>query len=123
MSRREDVTPEAPIEAYHALLAGSAGERLAADTHEALEAQLARRGLVFGDRALCTVLRPRFYRPSTFRLLETRVRPLMRAFGLVSVEITTASSGGGLSIPGLAPDVADRLVQELALRAGIEEGT
>jgi uncharacterized circularly permuted ATP-grasp superfamily protein len=35
---------------------------------------------VFGDRALCTVLRPRFYRPSTFRLLETRVRPLMRAF-------------------------------------------
>jgi membrane protein YdbS with pleckstrin-like domain len=47
----------------------------------------------------------------------------MRAFGLVSVDITTAASGGGLSIPGLAPDIADRLVQELALRAGIEEGT
>lgn len=55
--------------------------------------------------------------------VETTVGPLMRAFGLVSVDITTASSGGGLSIPGLAPDVADRLVQELALRAGIEEGT
>ena len=55
--------------------------------------------------------------------VETTVGPLMRAFGLVSVEITTASSGGGISIPGLAPDVADRLVQELALRAGIEEGT
>lgn len=55
--------------------------------------------------------------------VETTVGPLMRALGLVSVDITTASSGGGLSIPGLSPDVADRLVQELALRAGIEEGT
>ena len=55
--------------------------------------------------------------------VETTVGPLMRAFGLVSVDITTASSAGGLTIPGLAPDVADRLVQELALRAGIEEGT
>jgi membrane protein YdbS with pleckstrin-like domain len=55
--------------------------------------------------------------------VETTVGPLMRAFGLVSVDITTASSSGGLTIPGLAPDVADRLVQELALRAGIEEGT
>ncbi|MGH3045068.1 MAG: PH domain-containing protein [Gaiellaceae bacterium] len=55
--------------------------------------------------------------------VETTVGPLMRAFGLVSVDITTASSGGSISIPGLAPDVADRLVQELALRAGLEEGT
>jgi uncharacterized protein len=55
--------------------------------------------------------------------VETTVGPLMRAFGLVSVDITTASSSGGLTIPGLAPEVADRLVQELALRAGIEEGT
>jgi membrane protein YdbS with pleckstrin-like domain len=55
--------------------------------------------------------------------VETTVGPLMRAFGLVSVEITTASASGGVTIPGLAPDVADRLVQELALRAGLEEGT
>jgi uncharacterized protein len=55
--------------------------------------------------------------------VETTVGPLMRAFGLVSVELTTASASGGVTIPGLAPDVADRLVQELALRAGIEEGT
>jgi uncharacterized protein len=55
--------------------------------------------------------------------VETTVGPLMRAFGLVSVDITTASSSGGLTIPGLTPEVADRLVQELALRAGIEEGT
>lgn len=80
MSRREDVTPEAPIAAYHALLAGSAGERLAADTHEALEAQLARRGLVFGDRALCTVLRPRFLSVVQHRALARRTEGLMRAF-------------------------------------------
>lgn len=55
--------------------------------------------------------------------VETTVGPLLRAFGLVSVEITTASASGGVTVPGLAPDVADRLVQELALRAGIEEGT
>jgi uncharacterized protein len=55
--------------------------------------------------------------------VETTVGPLMRAFGLVSVEITTASASGGVTIPGLAPGVADRLVQELALRAGLEEGT
>jgi hypothetical protein len=69
------------VAAYHDLLGGSAGERLAADTQGALDAQLARRGLVFGDRALCTVLRPRFYAADQFRLLGDRVRPLMRAFG------------------------------------------
>jgi uncharacterized protein len=55
--------------------------------------------------------------------VETTVGPLMRAFGLVSVEITTASASGGVTIPGLSPGTADRLVQELALRAGLEEGT
>jgi uncharacterized protein len=55
--------------------------------------------------------------------VETTVGPLMRAFGLVSAEITTASASGGVTIPGLAPEIADRLVQELALRAGLEEGT
>jgi len=71
--------PDAVI-AYHALLGGSAGERLAAESQGALDEQLARRGLVFGERALCTVLRPRLYTPEHFRLLTTRVRPLMRAF-------------------------------------------
>jgi hypothetical protein len=69
------------VAAYHELLAGQAGERLAADTQGALDAQLVRRGLVFGDRALCTVLRPRFYAADQFRALGDRVRPLMRAFG------------------------------------------
>ena len=69
------------VAAYHELLAGTEGEQLAADTHGALEEQLARRGLMFGERALCTVLRPRLYAPAQFRLLGTRVTPLMRAFG------------------------------------------
>jgi membrane protein YdbS with pleckstrin-like domain len=55
--------------------------------------------------------------------VDTTAGPLLRAFGLVSVAVTTASAAGGTSIPGLRPDVADALVAELALRAGIEEGT
>jgi uncharacterized protein len=49
--------------------------------------------------------------------------PLERLFGLVSVEVTTASAKGGTDVPGLAQGVADALVEELARRAGIEEGT
>jgi uncharacterized protein len=48
--------------------------------------------------------------------------PLLRAFGLVSVQVATAASGGGTGIPGLAPERADALVEELARRAGIEDG-
>ena len=55
--------------------------------------------------------------------VDTKAGPLLRAFGLVSVEVTTASAEGGTSIPGLRPEVADALVEELARRAGIEEGT
>ena len=55
--------------------------------------------------------------------VDTTAGPLMRAFGLVSVEVATASAAGSTSIPGLRPEVADALVEELARRAGIEEGT
>jgi uncharacterized protein len=55
--------------------------------------------------------------------VDTKAGPLLRAFGLVSVEVTTASAAGGTSIPGLRPPAADELVEELAHRAGIEEGT
>jgi membrane protein YdbS with pleckstrin-like domain len=55
--------------------------------------------------------------------VDTTAGPLLRAFGLVSVHVRTASAHGGTSIPGLRPPVADRLVEELARRAGIEEGT
>jgi membrane protein YdbS with pleckstrin-like domain len=55
--------------------------------------------------------------------VDTTSGPLMRALGLVSVQVRTASASGSTTIPGLTPDVADRLVEELARRAGIEEGT
>ena len=53
--------------------------------------------------------------------VDIRSGPLLRAFGLVAVEVATAAAGGGTGIPGLTPDAADALVEELALRAGIEE--
>ena len=55
--------------------------------------------------------------------VDTRAGPLLRAFGLVAVEVTTASAAGGTAIPGLPPRVAGELLEELARRAGIEEGT
>jgi membrane protein YdbS with pleckstrin-like domain len=55
--------------------------------------------------------------------VDTTAGPLLRAFGLVSVEVATASAAGSTSIPGLTPPVADALVAELARHAGIEEGT
>jgi membrane protein YdbS with pleckstrin-like domain len=55
--------------------------------------------------------------------VDTRAGPLERVFGLVEVQVTTASAAGGTSIPGVAPEVADRLVLELARHAEAEEGT
>ena len=55
--------------------------------------------------------------------VDTTSGPLMRALDLVSVQVRTASASRSTTIPGLTPDVADRLVEELARRAGIEEGT
>ncbi len=55
--------------------------------------------------------------------VDTKRGPLERAVGLVSLAVTTASATGGTDIPGLDPRVADALVEELARRAGIDEGT
>jgi membrane protein YdbS with pleckstrin-like domain len=55
--------------------------------------------------------------------VDTSAGPLLRTFGLVAIAVTTASAAGSTSIPGLRPEVADALVEELAVRAGIEEGT
>ena len=55
--------------------------------------------------------------------VDTTAGPLLRAFGLVAVAVSTASAAGSTSIPGLRPDVADALVEELARRAELEEGT
>jgi membrane protein YdbS with pleckstrin-like domain len=55
--------------------------------------------------------------------VDTKRGPLERQFGLVTVAVTTASARGGTDVPGLDTGVADALVEELARRAGIDEGT
>lgn len=64
------------ITAWHELLTPAVAE----DTYTHLESELARRGLVFDGRALCTVLRPRLTTPAEVALLQRRIRPLMGAF-------------------------------------------
>jgi len=65
------------IGAYHDLLT----DEVAADSAATLDRELARRGLFFGDRALCTVLRPRFLLPAQYRDLQSRAATLLAAFG------------------------------------------
>jgi hypothetical protein len=64
------------IQCYHDLL----DDQLAADCQAQLEAQQKARGLYFGDRMVCNVLRPRFLSHSQYRFLEARTRALCRAF-------------------------------------------
>ncbi|MFN2400787.1 MAG: hypothetical protein ABR543_19440 [Gemmatimonadaceae bacterium] len=61
---------------YHDLLT----DEIAEESHSQLEHQLRRRDLFFGDRALCTVLRPRFFTPEQYGYLERRSRLLLSAF-------------------------------------------
>ncbi|HTS87026.1 MAG TPA: hypothetical protein VMG41_00915 [Gemmatimonadales bacterium] len=65
------------VAAYHDLL----GEGdLAAASHAMLEEQLRLRHMVFGERPLCTVLRPRFFTPEALRRLTHGLEHLMGAF-------------------------------------------
>ena len=66
------------IDRYHQLL--SSDDALAAETQAALDEVQRRRMLTFGDRPLCTVLRPRFTTTDAQRNLEGQMRPLLRAF-------------------------------------------
>ncbi|HVH09300.1 MAG TPA: hypothetical protein VM736_05845 [Gemmatimonadales bacterium] len=65
------------IEQYHELLS----DELAGESQAALAAALERRGLVFGERPLCTVLRPRFLTTEHYRFLRERCTLLLGAFG------------------------------------------
>ena len=64
------------IESYHDLLT----DDLASASEAQLEDQQRRRGLFFGSRPLCTVLRPRFLTPEQYRFLQSRLKVLLRAF-------------------------------------------
>jgi hypothetical protein len=64
------------IDEYHALLT----DDLAAESQAQLDIQLRNRGLFFGDRALCSVLRPRLLSPAQYRFLQQRAGVVLRAF-------------------------------------------
>ena len=63
------------VERYHDLLTSE----VAADSHEWLHRQLAARGLEFGGRQLCSVLRPRFLSLDEYRLLSSRCALVLSA--------------------------------------------
>jgi uncharacterized circularly permuted ATP-grasp superfamily protein len=65
------------IAAYHDLLTAE----LAGDCQRHLEEQLRRRGLFFGERPLCTVLRPRFMSVPQYHETQARGALVLRAFG------------------------------------------
>src|SRR5262245_57098186 len=68
------------IARYHDLL-GS--DNLAADSQEQLDRLTKLRQLYFGDRPVCTVLRPRFLTASQFHFLQQAVQALLPAFARV----------------------------------------
>ena len=68
------------IDDYHDLLAR---DDLAAESADWMAGQQQRRGLTFGDRPLCTVLRPRFLDRERYDRLRTRLVPILGALSLV----------------------------------------
>src|SRR5215212_2337285 len=67
------------IGAYHDLLT----DELAADSQAQLDDQQRRRGLFFGDRPLCTVLRPRFLSPAQYAYVQRQCAVVLGAFAKV----------------------------------------
>jgi uncharacterized circularly permuted ATP-grasp superfamily protein len=65
------------IARYHELLED---DQLAADSWGMLEAGHRNRGMYFGERPLCSVLRPRFLTPAQFRAVSRGVAGVMSAF-------------------------------------------
>jgi hypothetical protein len=64
------------IDRFHDLLT----DEVAQDSQWQLDEQLRQRGLFFGDRPLCTVLRPRFLSPAQYRYLQRRAAVVLGAF-------------------------------------------
>ncbi len=64
------------IDAWH----GALSDSVAADAAGWLSARLERRGLLFGNRPLCNVLRPRFLTPAQYDLMRRRIAVLLSAF-------------------------------------------
>ncbi len=73
------------IKTYHDLLT----DETAAESQAQLDSQLQSRGLYFGDRPLCTVLRPRFLMPGQYAYLRRATRPVLSAFETISMAAVT----------------------------------
>jgi uncharacterized circularly permuted ATP-grasp superfamily protein len=68
------------INTYHDFLT----DDLAMETQGQLAEQMKMRGLFFGSRPLCSVLRPRFLLPEQYNYLRHAIRPLLTAFDKIS---------------------------------------
>src|SRR6266404_2805886 len=68
------------ISFYHDLLGG---DNFAADSQEQLDLLTRLRQLYFGERPVCTVLRPRLLTAGQFHFLQQRVRVLLPAFAKI----------------------------------------
>src|SRR5262245_54227809 len=64
------------ISIYHDLL----DDQQAADADGQMRGELRKRGLYFGDRPLCTVVRPHFYFTAQWSYLQQETEILLRAF-------------------------------------------
>ena len=73
----EAATLRDAITRYHDLLGD---DRLAAESWQMLEAGHRSRGMYFGERPLCSVLRPRFLTPAQYREISSGVEREMGAF-------------------------------------------
>lgn len=71
--------PSDALHVYHDLLT----DAVAADSQAQLDQQTRQHGLFFGDRPVCSVLRPRFLTPHQFRFLQERVQALLPAFARI----------------------------------------
>jgi hypothetical protein len=68
--------PNEAIDLYHSLL----NDQVAADTSNDLYTRLKPQGLYFGDRPLCTVIRPHFYLADQWNYLKRETEILLGAF-------------------------------------------
>jgi hypothetical protein len=67
------------IDRYHSLLT----PEVAVETNERLQSMLRERGLYFGDRPLCRVLRPHFYDRERWGYLRRETEIVLRAFARI----------------------------------------
>jgi hypothetical protein len=65
------------IARYHELLTAA----VAAESQAMLDEAQRRRGVYFGDRPLCTALRPRFFSSDQYRFVRERCGVMLRAMG------------------------------------------